>query len=131
MLSNGARARRATARQKDGFVEDFLPMSKDATPKKNRKRRRRGRMMIRTRSRVVTIAGLCVLAVSAWVGWRIWATKMVQQTPSVGSAPVDNSSMLEPPAILIIGGTDGSGTRAFCTALESLGVDMIVDDVHT
>jgi len=36
-----------------------------------------------------------------------------------------------PFSILVVGGSDGSGTRAFCWALKKLGVVLLVDDRHT
>jgi hypothetical protein len=41
--------------------------------------------------------------------------------------PINNES----PAILIIGGSDGSGTRAFCKALQKLNVPLLHDDHQT
>jgi hypothetical protein len=39
--------------------------------------------------------------------------------------------MQQPPVPLVVGGSDGSGTRAFVDVLEQLGVPMVVDDHGT
>jgi hypothetical protein len=54
---------------------------------------------------------------------------------TIGNIPMDDYSrrphIRQAPVPLIVGGSDGSGTRAFVQALQDLGVDMIVEDQGT
>jgi hypothetical protein len=136
MLSDGPRSRRAAARRKETEAEE-LPTTTATSPQKDETRHRRKRRRMHRHELIGYWAiVVLVLAISCWIGWSLWAAMVRRTAPTVStpnSSPtfVEYPSNDEGPAILIIGGTDGSGTRAFCLALKNLGVDMVVDDIHT
>lgn len=140
MFSDGPRARRPAGRRKEADEED-LEMTNGGSQKEKRRRRRRIQRMHRIRLVLCCALGSMLLALSCWIGFRVssspvavvppTATPTIFLEPNVPAKMVEYSSNDEPPAILIVGGTDGSGTRGFCSALTSLGVDMVVDDAHT
>lgn len=68
---------------------------------------------------------MIVLAVmTCWLGWSITKHHHEMITTFNGI----QQSIEQPISILIVGGSDGSGTRTFCSALQQLGVVLLVDD---
>jgi hypothetical protein len=138
MLSDGPRSRRA-AKRKESEAEE-LPMTTAASSEKDDTRHPQKRRFMHRHELIGYWAiAVLILSISCWIGWSLWAVVVRRTAPTVStvSTPISPSTFMEypsnndPPAILIIGGTDGSGTRAFCSALKNLGVDMVVDDIHT
>ncbi|KAL3936800.1 MAG: hypothetical protein SGBAC_007954 [Bacillariaceae sp.] len=119
---------------------------------KNSHKRSRLRRKRKTRQEPSTVAIpltrikiICVLVFlcAGWLGWIIASSVFMNGSSSyelvskqrsfAGNSESHSDSNLDdaPFSILVVGGSDGSGTRAFCWALQQLGVVLLVDDKHT
>lgn len=67
----------------------------------------------------------CIVILVLFFNSNILSVDFSLQSKSLSTKHKDGGS------ILIIGGTDGSGTRAFCQELERIGVTLLLDDQET
>lgn len=59
-------------------------------------------------------------------------TKQQQQSSSIVNPPINQPIQSNlPPAVLVVGGTDGSGTRRVVQLLTNLGVLIVSEDPET
>ncbi|CAJ1951870.1 unnamed protein product [Cylindrotheca closterium] len=103
--------------------------------KRLRRKRKIGQESTISLTRIIVF--ILVFLSAAWLGWiiaaRIFLGSSDDEVMVSKERAFDGNNGLEeaPFSILVIGGSDGSGTRAFCWALQQLGVVLLVDDKHT